>query len=105
MAPLDRALALSEINALAIFIGQDLNLNVTWTLNEPFDINVAVLESRRRLIRSRFQRMSEFSFRTHDAHAPAAATGRSLYDHRKANLARQPDRFFFRIQCLRTARQ
>src|SRR6267143_228673 len=104
MSPLDRALTLSEIDALAILIGQHLNLNVPGTFNEPFDIDVAVLEGRGCFIRSHLEGVSELCFRAHDAHTPAAPAGRSFYDHRKTNFARHLDRFFFRVQRFRAAR-
>src|SRR5258708_32736626 len=97
MSPLDRALTLSEIDALAKLIGQHLNLNVPATLNEPFDISVAVLEGCGCFIRSHLEGVSELCFRAHDAHPPAPAAGRSLYDHRKTNFARHLDGFFFRV--------
>ncbi len=75
MSPLDRTFALAQINAFAEFIGQDLNLDVPGTLNEPLNINSAVLEGRGRLVRSCFQRMAEIFFRTHDPHTAPAAAG------------------------------
>src|SRR6266481_2151165 len=81
-----------------MLISQHLNLDVPWTLNEPLDINVAVLERRRGFIRSGLQRMPQLCFRAHDAHAPAATAGRCFYNHRKTNFTGYLDRLILRIQ-------
>ena len=62
MAPLHGAFALPQIDYIAMLIAQDLNLNVPRTLNEPFDIDVAILECGRRFVGSCFQRMPKFAF-------------------------------------------
>src|SRR5258708_7282538 len=86
------------MDAVAIFIGEHLNLNMPRMLNEPFDINVPVLKSRGGFRRSSLQRMPEFILTVYDGHAPSTAPRRGFYDHGKPNLARYFNRFFFRIQ-------
>jgi hypothetical protein len=42
MAPLNRALALEEVDDVPVVIGEDLELDVAWFLDEPFHIQRAV---------------------------------------------------------------
>ena len=103
MPPLNRAFALSQINAFAVFVGQNLNLNVARSIDKMFKVNVSVLECGGRFCRSHFECRSEFAFRSHDAHATPTAAGRSFDDYGKADLARDLQSFFLRFERLRAA--
>jgi hypothetical protein len=46
MPPLNRAFALAEVNHVTVFVRQNLNLDMAWTLDVALDINAAVFESR-----------------------------------------------------------
>jgi hypothetical protein len=46
MASLNRALALAEVNTLAVLVGQYLDLDVPWLLDVSFDVNAAVVKGR-----------------------------------------------------------
>src|SRR5712691_10298587 len=102
MPPLNRTLALAEINTLAVLIGEHLNLDVARMIDKALDVDVAVLECGCCFLRSRFQRLAHLTFRTHDAHAAPAAAGGSLDDHGETDLARNGERFSLRLQCFRT---
>ena len=49
MAPLDRAVALAEVDAVAGGIEQDLDLDVARALEEPLEDDAVVAERRLRL--------------------------------------------------------
>src|SRR5690349_5095873 len=103
MTALNGTLALAEVNTLAELVREHLDLDVSRLLDVTFDIDAAIIECGRGFGRSRFQRFAEFSFGTHDAHAAAAAAGRSFNDQRKTDLPREFQTFFFGSDCVRTA--
>ena len=105
MTALNRAFALAEMNTVAVFVGQHLNLDVARALDVTLDVNIAVLEGRRRFGRRRLERWPKLVFRAHDAHAAPAAAGRRFDDHRKAYFAREFDRFFLGFKRLGAAGQ
>src|SRR5213593_2005418 len=98
MSTLDRTLSLSEISALPIFIGQDLDFDVTWPFDESLDINITILERRRRFSRSSFECLSQILLGVDDAHSPTASARRSFNDHRKTNVASKLERVALRLQ-------
>ncbi len=105
MPPLNRAFSLAKIDAVPVFVGEDLNLDVPRPLNVTLDVHIPVLESRRRFGRGCFQRVREFIFRIDDPHPAAAAAAGRLNDYGIANLARNCNRLFIRLEGIGTARQ
>src|SRR5437588_7992725 len=105
MTALNRALALAQVYAVAVFICEHLNLYVTWTFYVTFEIKVAVFESGLCFSRSCFKRRPKLIFRANDSH-PASASARRSFDYdRITYLKRQSFCFFFGFERIWTAGQ
>ena len=63
MAPLQRTVALADVNDVAVLIGEHLQLDVLGILEIPLGVDGAVLEIRFRLAPGRFKRGFEFGAR------------------------------------------
>src|SRR5262245_19779113 len=78
--------------AVTLAVGENLNLNVPWLLNQFLEINFTAAKGRRRLRLCGFQSRAQFTFRGDLAHAFSAASGRSFEHHRvtkpRGHLAR-----------------
>jgi hypothetical protein len=46
VATLQAAVALPEVHDLAVLVGEELDLDVTWLLDELLEVDVGVLERR-----------------------------------------------------------
>src|SRR6185369_5007274 len=103
MPALNRTFTLSEVDTIAMLVGHYLNFNMTGTLDKTLNIDIAILERSCRFSGRRLQGWTQLGFRTHDPHAPATAAGGGFDDDRKANFAREFNRFVFRLQGLGTA--
>ena len=57
MAALDRALALEQVDDVAVVVGEDLDLDVARPLDQPLDVQRAVAERGRRLAPRRLDRL------------------------------------------------
>ena len=84
-----RALALAEMDGAAP-IGEDLDLDVAWLLDELLEVHARVAERLERLVRRRGERGRQLLGRAHHPHAAAPATGRRLHHHRVAQLPPRP---------------
>ena len=84
MAPLDRALALAEMDDRAVVIAEHLELDVARVLDVLLEVDVADAERRLRLALRGLERLAQLARRADDAHAAAAAAGDRLDDHREA---------------------
>ena len=82
MPALDRALALAEVDHVAVVIAENLELDVARRLDVLLDVDVADAERRLGLALRRLDRVRQLARRAHDAHAAAAAAGGRLDDHR-----------------------
>src|SRR5215212_2996421 len=105
MPTLNGTFAFAEVNAVPVFIGQDLNLNVPRTLDVTLDIDRTVLKSGESFCLRRFELPKQLIFRPDDAHTAAAAAGSGLDDDRKADRTSQNFRFIHRLDRLRASRQ
>src|SRR5690606_16734918 len=85
VAPLDRALALPEVEA-ALLVGQHLDLDVARLLDVLLDEDSLVAERRLGLAARRAEALGDLLLAARDAHALAAAAGRGLDHHRIADL-------------------
>src|SRR5262245_65139569 len=86
MPPLNRALALAEVDDGAMVIAENLELDVPGRLHVLLDVDVGNAERRLRLPLRGFDGMGQLAGGAHDAHpAPPAARGR-LDDHRVADV-------------------
>src|SRR5215212_5804848 len=104
MSSLNRAVALAEVDAVSVLVGEDLNLDVARVLDVLLDVDVAVLKRRGRLGRGRAHGGAEFLFRADDAHAAPAASGRGLDDDGVADLARERGGLLLALQGVGAAR-
>lgn len=86
VAPLDRAVALEEVNHVAVVVAQDLHLDVARPLDELLDKHPAVPERLLGLVRGANERVLELALTADHADAPAASAHRRLQDDREAGL-------------------
>ncbi len=86
MAPLDRAIALAEVNHVSVRVGEYLNLDVAWILEIPLDVDRRVGEVRLAFATRRVERLRRLVGGAHDLHALAAAAGGGLDQQRVAEL-------------------
>ena len=89
MAALHGAIALVEVQDVAVPVAQDLHFDVAGAADEALQEDGVVAERRRRFAPRLFQRAGEIGGLLHHAHAAAAAAERRLDDQRKADLARR----------------
>ena len=89
VAQLHRAVAVVEVDDVAVGVGEDLHLDVAGPVDEPLDEQRAVAERGRRLAAAALERLGHVAGAVHGAHAAPAAAGRRLEHHRVADLARR----------------
>ena len=82
VAPLERAVALAEVDAVAVGVEQDLDLDVARTLEEALEDQSLVAEGRLRLASRRRQLGREIGRIADGPHPLAAAAGRRLDEDR-----------------------
>jgi hypothetical protein len=87
VAPLDRAFPLAEVDAVAMAIGQHLDLDMARLGDEFLDEHAVVAETRRRLVLRRLEALAHLVLGPRDAHPLAAAARAGLQHHRVADLA------------------
>ena len=92
VATLDRALALAEIDDVAVLVAEHLDLDVARVGDELFDEDAVVAEARRGLGLRAGKAFGDLAGGIGDAHALAAAAGRGLDHHRIADLVGDADR-------------
>src|SRR5579862_2738472 len=76
MTPLDRAVALTECDDVAVLVGEQLNLDVARALEETLAEDGIVAERSGRLAPRRLERLVQLLRRAHDAHAATTAARR-----------------------------
>jgi len=89
MTPLQAAFALTEVDHIAMLIGQHLHLNVARLHDGLLDVNGIVAESLARFALRLFERRGQGIGVLDQAHAFTAPTCRRLEHHRIADLARR----------------
>ena len=94
VAALDRAFAFMQIDAIAVLIGQHLNLDVAGLGDEFLDEDAVIAKAVGRLVLGAFEALARLLIVPRDAHALAAAAGAGLDHHRIADLVRDRDRLF-----------
>src|ERR1019366_7360484 len=94
VAPLNRALAFSQADNVAVLVAQHLELDVARVLDIAFQVKVAVAEGARGLRLRLTVKAGQLIFIAHYAHAAPPAPRRGLEDDRKADLTRPLARFF-----------
>src|SRR5262249_5781325 len=91
VAALDRAVALAQVDDIAVAVGEDLHLDVARVLAVALDVDGRVREVLLPLPAGRLERTLGLGSVTHDLHALAAAAGCRLDQERVADLAADPD--------------
>src|SRR6185503_7816111 len=92
VALLHRAIALPQVDDVALAIAQHLDLDVPWALNELLEEHAAVAEGGARLALAAGERLAHLGRAFDDAHPAPAATRRRLQHPRVTELASQRDR-------------
>ena len=87
MATLDAALALAEMDDIALAIGSYLNLDVVGALDQPFQVQATLTEIGLRLLLGDGKDARELVQVVCDPHPAPAAAGDGLEHERKAELA------------------
>ncbi len=83
---LDGAVALEEVDHLAVGVGEDLHLDVAWAEHGTLDEDPGVAEGALRLAHRGGERVGQVVTCVHPPHAAAAATGDRLDEDREAHL-------------------
>src|SRR5512142_3326788 len=78
MPALDRALALAQINGIALFVGDDLDLDVAGPEDVLLDVHSGVAEGRERLCLGHDEGIGKVLFLHHHAHSLAASARRMV---------------------------
>ena len=91
MAALDRAVALAEVDHIAVPVGQDLNLDVTGILDEPLDVDGRIGEVLLPLARRGLERTACVVGSVDELHSLPAPSRRRLDDQRVADLLAEHD--------------
>ena len=92
VAPLDGAFALAEMDDGAVAVAEHLDFHMARILDELLDEDAVVAEGGARLGAGGAHALRHLTLVPRDAHALAAAAGRSLDDHRHAELTGGSDR-------------
>src|SRR5205085_7612951 len=82
---LDRAVALAEMDEVAVAVAEHLDLDVARPDDRLLEIDGVVAEPAERLALRAFERARKLGFARDEAHALAAAAGRRLDEHREAD--------------------
>ena len=90
--PLQRAVALAEMDGAALAVAQHLNLDMARTREIFLEIDGVVAERGLGFGARGRERLGEFLRRLGDLHAAPAAAGRRLHQHRKADGLRHRQR-------------
>ena len=95
VAALDRTVALTEVDDLAVTVAEDLEFDVARFFDVVFDVNRTVAERFFGLVGGDMILFGDRDIVMGDAHAATAAAGDGFNDDRIANLAGDPDRLVF----------
>src|SRR5438477_1982352 len=93
VAPLQRAIALAQVNGAALAVAQNLNFDVTRVRKIFLEIDITIAKRRLRFRLGGLERVFELAFATCDFHAAAAAAGSRLDENRIADLLRKAPAF------------
>ncbi len=97
MAALHRAIPFTEVNGVAVVVGQYLNFHMARMLQVFFHIHDRVAERGVGLAAGQVDGGQQRRFTVHDAHAAPAAAAGGLDDNRIADPARQSEGFLIVI--------
>ena len=105
VAPLDRALALAEVEEVAARVAEDLELDVPRLVEVLLEVDLGVAERLLGLVARRLVGGGELPLVAGDAHAAAAAAGRRLQDDGIADLSREREGLVHRVERTGRARK
>src|SRR5687768_1369552 len=105
MAPLDRTFTFAKMNAVSVFIGQNLYFDMTRPFNISLYINGPVFEGRESFILSRLEIYFKLVLTSDDPHSASAAACGGLNYNRKADLTGYGLCLFRRFDRIWTARK
>ena len=86
VAPLDRALAFAQVDAVAVLVAQHLDLDMARLGDELLDEDPVIAKAGRGLVLRRLETLTRFVVVPGDPHSLAAATGAGLDHHRIPDL-------------------
>ena len=89
MAALQRAVTLTQVDHVAVLVGEDLHLNMPRVRQIALQVHGRVGEELLTLTRRALKRLLELVLGQSDAEALAATTTRRLHRHRVADLTRR----------------
>src|SRR5262249_264336 len=89
---LDRALSLAPVDGVAVLVGDDLDLYVSWLTDIPLHVDGGIAEGRAGSIARALDGRSKVLFLLDHLHADPAAAARRLDDDRIAHRPRHPRR-------------
>ena len=105
MAPLNRALALAQVDDGAVMIAEHLELDMPRRLDVLLEVHVADAKRGFRLALRGLERVRELGCGPHDAHAAPAAAGCRLDDDGVADVLGRLDRLVLGLDRAVAARQ
>src|SRR5688500_3247580 len=88
MTALDRAFALAEVDDAAVGVAEDLDLDMTRSLEILLEVHTGHTECALSLEPGGLERILQITFIPADAHAATATTSGGLENDRKADLLR-----------------
>ena len=92
MAALNRAVAFAEVSIIAVFIGDDLDLDVAWLGTVAFDKTVGIAKAAQGLGLSQLELPHQLMGRRDNLHTATTTTGRCLDDQGITDLFGDLDR-------------
>ncbi len=105
MTPLNRALALTQVNDVPVVVAEDLELDVARILEVLLDVDVTDTERRFSLALGGLEGLAQLAHVPDDAHAAAPTAGDRLDDHREPELSRDLHGLLFAVHRAIAARQ
>ena len=87
------AVALAQMDRVAVFVGENLNLDMARILKKFFQVDRRVPKCGTRFLAGRIDGIHECSFGVDDPHAASAPSARGFDDHRVSDRARDLDDF------------
>src|SRR5580698_3417151 len=89
IAPLSRAVALTQVDDSTVAIPENLNLDMAAAGHETFEIHASVAECSTSFSSGQLHRRGEILESVHPLHSSSAAAAHCLHKERHANDARQ----------------
>ncbi len=93
MAALQRAVAIAQVNRIALAVGQHLDFHVAWIGQELLEVDHWVAEGGAGFVAGQLGRGDQVLFLVHHTHAATTTTTGGLDDHRIAYFASDSQRF------------